>query len=178
MKIDYRSASRILTFLFMMLFVNTLASGQLIWDFGDAPDPAYPTLLASDGARHEVKPGIYLGSRVDADPEGQHTLNATGDDNDGAADDEEGVALPSSLTPGSTANVTVTASVAGYLSAWIDFNIDGDWSDSGERIFSDKSLSAGANSLNFSVPAGAVSGQSFARFRFTQYSSGGMPPTG
>src|SRR5262249_17402551 len=31
-------------------------------DFGDAPEPAYPTLLARDGARHVVVPGVFLGS--------------------------------------------------------------------------------------------------------------------
>jgi len=35
-------------------------------------------------------------------------------------DDEDGVILPSSLSPGSIANVTVTASVAGCLNTWGD----------------------------------------------------------
>ena len=36
-------------------------------DFGDAPDPTYPTLVNSDGARHVIVPGFHLGWGVDAD---------------------------------------------------------------------------------------------------------------
>ena len=176
METNYRLLPVIFVMPCLMLLTSTLASGRG-WDYGDAPDPTYPTLAASDGAMHAINLDVFLGSGVDADPVGQHTVGATGDDNDGN-DDEDGVILPSSLTPGSTANVTVTASVDGYLSAWIDFSCDGDWSDSGEQIFSDRSLSSGANSLSFSVPAGAGSGLTYARFRFTSYHSGGMPPTG
>lgn len=53
-------------------------------DYGSAPDsvanPRYPTLLANDGARHVISdPGFYLGSRVDADPNGQPNSAALGD---------------------------------------------------------------------------------------------------
>ena len=35
-----------------------------VLDFGDAPDPSYPTLLANDGARHLIPsvPVYYLGA--------------------------------------------------------------------------------------------------------------------
>ena len=35
-------------------------------DFGDAPDPGYPTLVASGGASHEIT-GLFLGITVDAE---------------------------------------------------------------------------------------------------------------
>jgi hypothetical protein len=35
------------------------------WDFGDAPDPAFPSLLASDGARHAIVQFEWLGEGVD-----------------------------------------------------------------------------------------------------------------
>ena len=97
-------------------------------DFGDAPDPTYPTLLASDGARHVIVSGLYLGAGVDGDADGQPDATATGDDNDGN-DDEDGVVFTSSLIPGYTASVDVTASAPGTLNAWMDFNGDGDWAD-------------------------------------------------
>ncbi len=67
--------------------------------------------------------------------------------------------------------------MSGSLDAWIDFNSDGDWNDSGEQIFASQALTAGVNSLSFSVPASAAAtSQTFARFRFS--SAGGLSDTG
>ncbi len=139
-------------------------------DFGDAPDPTYPTLLASNGARHALGSGLFLGAGVDAEPDGQPDPNALGDDNDGN-DDEDGVVFTSALVGGQTATVDVTASGSGLLNAWIDFNADGDWADPGEQIFTDVALVAGVNSLNFAVPV-TPPDRTYARFRFS--SLGGL----
>ncbi|MFC1927208.1 PKD domain-containing protein [Chloroflexota bacterium] len=148
--------------------VNCIMLGK---DLGDAPDPAYPTLLANDGARHNVG-DLYLGAAIDAELDGIPNSTATGDDNDNV-DDEDGVAFTTALVRGQSANVTVTASAAGYLDAWLDFNDDGDWADAGEQIFADESLSAGDNYLSFPVPFSAVqTAGTFARFRFS--STGGL----
>ncbi len=139
-------------------------------DFGDAPAP-YPTLMANDGARHAVG-DIYLGATIDAELDGQPNSTATGDDNSDL-DDEDGVVFTTALVKSQSADVTVTASDAGYLDAWVDFNDDGDWADGDEQIFAGRSLSAGANYLNFSVPVSATqTDQAFARFRFS--SAGGL----
>ncbi|HLG25458.1 MAG TPA: DUF11 domain-containing protein, partial [Candidatus Gracilibacteria bacterium] len=45
-------------------------------DFGDAPDPGYPTLAANNGARHTIVAGKYLGTSVDADPDGLQNATA------------------------------------------------------------------------------------------------------
>ncbi len=71
------------------------------------------------------------------------------------------------LAQGQTASVQVTASAAGLLSAWVDFNADGDFADPGEQIFVDRALSAGANTLTFAVPAGATVGTTFSRWRLS-----------
>ncbi|MEW6078257.1 MAG: choice-of-anchor U domain-containing protein [Thermodesulfobacteriota bacterium] len=147
-------------------------------DFGDAPDPTYPTLLASDGARHILAPvnaaviadPIFLGAGVDADLDGQPTAAADGDTND------DGVVFNNTLAAGGTGNVNVTVSGACFLSAWIDFNADGDWADAGEQIFSGQVLAPGVNNLNFAIPAAAVNGTTFARFRAT--TGGGITYTG
>ena len=58
-------------------------------DFGDAPDPCYPTLLASNGARHTID-GPWFGPADDApdpEPDGQPDADAMGDDNDAQGDD-------------------------------------------------------------------------------------------
>ncbi len=136
------------------------------YDYGDAPDPKYPTLSASGGASHLLDNKVYLGTKVDAEKDGQPNAFATGDDlND--TDDEDGVTFTSALTPGSNATATVVASASGILNAWIDFNGDGDWADLNEQIAVNKALAAGANTLTFPVPAGAVPDNTFARFRFS-----------
>jgi hypothetical protein len=144
-------------------------------DFGDAPAPTFPTLLINDGARHVYMPNICLGATIDLEPDGQPDPNALGDDNDGT-DDEDGVVFTSLLYPGTPAKVKVTASVLGYLDAWMDFNADGDWDDPQEKIFTSKLLVAGANDLFYGVPTDAVAGPAISRFRFS--TAGGLGYTG
>lgn len=144
-----------------------------IWpwaDFGDAPD-SYGTLWASNGARHRFGSGLFLGAAVDADRSGQPTVDALGDDAHDA-DDEDGVAFGPILRQGRTATVRVTASQAGRLDAFLDFNADGDFADAGERIFNSLAVAAGDNDLTFLVPADAVTAVTYARFRLS--SAGGL----
>ncbi len=130
-------------------------------DFGDAPD-SYSTLSASNGARHETEPGsLRLGATIDADLDGQPNATATGD---GA--DEDGVILPSALVINTTANITVNASGPGVLNAWVDYNLNGNWTDTGEKIFNNQAVVAGPNALSFAVP-NATLGNSFVRFRLS-----------
>jgi hypothetical protein len=127
-------------------------------DFGNAPD-TYATTLANDGARHTVSAGIMLGRSVYAESNGQP--NGTPADNDG-------VVFASLLTPGDTATIQVTASVDGYLNAWMDFGRDGTFSAAGDQIFTDTHLSAGTTTLTFRVPATASTGETWTRFRFNR----------
>jgi hypothetical protein len=62
------------------------------FDFGDAPAP-YPTTLAADGARHRAFTTLFLGQRVDPEPDGKPSSRAVGDNLDGLANDEDGVTL-------------------------------------------------------------------------------------
>ena len=154
---------------------NDIELTYIEYDFGDTPDPTYPTLLASNGARHTLGGSLYLGASVDADADGQPTAAADGDDTDVGGDDEDGVTFTTALEQGKAASVDVSSSGAGLLNAWIDFNQDGDWGDAGEQIFTDEALAAGVSNLGFNIPAGAVIGNTFARFRLD--SAGGLNPT-
>jgi len=157
-----------------------LASGKIDYrwdagisasDLGDAPDPTYPTLLASNGAIHTIDGVTFLGATVDSESDGQPAAGATGDDTSGI-DDEDGVTFTSpALVPGKEGYLEVTASVTAYLNIWIDFNLDGDWTDSGEWVVTDLSLTAGTHPLVINVPADAVVGQTYLRFRFSTISS-------
>lgn len=143
-------------------------------DWGDAPDPSYPTLAASNGARHGLS-GLFLGSVFDVDEDGQPTATADGDDTDGS-DDDDGISLPSVLIQGQADSMVAVASAAGLLDAWMDWNADGDWSDAGEQIAAGVVVAAGVHVLPLTVPVDAALGDTFARFRLS--STGVASPTG
>ena len=150
------------------------------FDFGDAPAASqsgftnsYPVLLADDGARHSAS-SLILGGSFDVESDGQPSVNAL---DDGA--DEDGIGLFSSIlsaNTATTASLSVTASGAGKVDAWIDFNRDGDWLDPGEQIFSSLDVLAGQNVLSYTVPASASAGYTGARIRLS--GGGGLSPTG
>ncbi|MEI7981153.1 MAG: GEVED domain-containing protein, partial [Bacteroidota bacterium] len=161
------------------VYINDCEEGTQL-DFGDAPDnPAagfnYPTLLSSNGARHIMFSNIRLGALIDGESNGQPNIQATGD-NISTSNDEDGVGFIGTMYVGQTAIVTVTASISGYLNAWMDFNKDGDWADPGEQIFTNQPLSAGINTLSFPIPLAAQPGKTYMRFRFNTI--GGLTYTG
>lgn len=118
------------------LFFGNIA----VTDFGTAGDPY-------GEASHGVMSDFYLG--------------------DGIGDD--GVSF-SSLIPGQTATVTVDvhngSRGAGLLHAWVDFNGDGDWNDSGEQVLVNRNVVDGVNTFSFNVPSWAVPGITWARVRY------------
>ncbi|HEX9982148.1 MAG TPA: GEVED domain-containing protein [Thermoanaerobaculia bacterium] len=137
-------------------------------DFGDAADPAYPTLLASNGARHAVllTNNPTLGAVVDTEADGAPNAAATGDDTAGS-DDEDGISFPIPLLSGTTGSVTVqTGATGGYVNLWVDFNDDGDWNDAGEQQLTDQLLAANTSqAFAVNVPPGVASGNLAVRAR-------------
>ena len=149
------------------------------WDFGDAPDVPYATLLTSDGPRHAAT-GPTLGANRDAEPDGQPSAAADGDDITGTPNDEDGVTFGSTIMVGQLdAVVTVNvqnAPAGAKLDAWIDFNGDGSWGGSDERIAAGVEVVEGDQTVSFAVPSFAVSGETYARFRLSTI--GSLGPTG
>ncbi len=163
-------------------------------DFGDAPDTDggagpgnYQTTEANDGARHrvggprlgasvdfEAVPNVYLEGLVNQ-PYG-YGDNTFGSDEDGVTFTSLLQSSPTTATSGSVVvNVQNTSGTA-RLDAWLDFNADGDWGDAGEHIFNNFAVVSGDNNLTFTVPMGAASGKTFARFRLS--TAGNLTPTG
>jgi hypothetical protein len=137
-------------------------------DYGDAPAP-YPTSIQAAGPAHEIDPNFRIGPTVTAESLPAINSTATGDSSD------DGVVLVGGLNPGSTGTVRVTAFQAGgVLQGWIDFNGNGNWLDAGEQIFTNQPLVAGPNTLNFPVPATAVGGVTYARYRYSSDMSLGL----
>lgn len=156
---------------FLIINMRTFAQ----FDFGDAPDPSYPTLLASDGARHMLG-GNFLGMQIDTEVDAGAIPFANGDDLNNF-DDEDGVVFSNWLVAGQNATLVINASLPGFLDAWIDFQGNGNWVDGGDQIFSAFILNGGSNTLSIPVPPNAASGvYSYARFRYSSF--GGLTTTG
>jgi uncharacterized repeat protein (TIGR01451 family) len=155
-------------------------------DYGDAPnnltaiDAALTNIYPS--ASHQIGNATYLGMSVDADPNNQPSINADGDDTNGTTpNDEDGVIFPivgstRILTSGASNSLTIKASKAGILNAWIDWNQDGIWNDTDEKIATNLNLNSGNNTLMVTVPLTAPHGVTYSRFRFS--STQGLGSTG
>ena len=143
-------------------------------DWADAPEP-YPTVYAANGANHTIVPGLLMGPLLDGDGNGLPDPDALGDDND-CADDEDGVLFWTPLVQGGPGMATIdmtTATVGGYVDAWIDFDADGGWSEPGDQIAESHWVPPGVyTTLHFGVPVDAQPGPTFGRFRLS--SMGGL----
>jgi hypothetical protein len=123
------------------------------------PAADYSDLAGSYGAAwHTGNGALYLGSSWTAD-------SGFSDGSDDASDD--GLARISPWRAGQSATITVTVSGTGspWLSAWVDWNGDGYFSDPGENII-DQAVSLGDNTITFAIPATYATGTTVqARFR-------------
>lgn len=134
-------------------------------DFGDLPAAYLQTLNGDDGARHCMS-SLKLGAAADADPDGQESAAAQGDNDDG-------VVATGNWSDGSGDLLVTVSGGSACLSAWLDywdgtsFGADDDFYDPGEQIFERTALTTGTTPLSFSLPVGAASGgqEFFGRFR-------------
>lgn len=142
-------------------------------DFGDAPDPTYPTRNTSNGARHKVEKGFSLGSTVSVD--GDSRLN------DGDIDD--GVTFNNTLFASFATTIQVdvqgvSPSKPGHLVYWIDFDKDGLFENTNERFTTIAPITApGLVNVPVRVPSTAA-GETWARFRLSSNAASIQNPTG
>lgn len=147
-------------------------------DYGDAPAP-YTTLADDNGPRHTVVDGLSLGLTVTPDADAKVPN----------ADSDDGVTftqLYSAFNTSFTVTVTNTTGTTAYLSYWFDYNSDG--------VFSNTEGSQSVSLLKFAipsssgpvtlpsfttlVPASAVAGTTYARFRLSTNSDAVATPNG
>ncbi len=135
------------------------------YDFGDAPmfvDAAHSVSATEfpEGAMHLVVPGVYLGKAITDEADATVNSTATGDSGDDGVVFEDSKYLVSTgvTETASVKTITVTASTAGFVNAWIDWNGDGVFDPTTEKIsFIGNSTGAvveGENTLTFAVPQG------------------------
>ena len=75
-------------------------------------------------------------------------------------------------------HVTVNASAAGFASAWVDWNEDGDFADAGERVADAQAVTAGNNDLTFPGAANPANIQTYVRVRYSTDAASIHAPTG
>lgn len=141
-------------------------------DFGDLP-VAYSgiTDLSQDGARHIISgsPSLYLGTAPDTEVD---SGPASGAGTDGADEDGLTFVSPEAWSDGTTGSgnggsIQVDVTGSGYLVGWMDFNGDGDFTDSAEMVVS-QAVTTGISSISFGIPAGTFSSGAktiYSRFR-------------
>ena len=150
--------------------VKVCISGQdLVVDWGDAPDN-YGTTSGMNGPSHVITEGLSMGITPDADPDGNPSSDANGDDGSATAD-EDGIPNKPIITnvPGEdfdlVVNVVNTTTSIAHLACWIDLDINGSFDDD-ERVGSViGSNFTGAVTLDYTNPDDVTSGVSFIRCR-------------
>ena len=136
-------------------------------DYGDAPD-SYGTTLFNNGARHGIS-NIYLGNSITT----EHNANVYP-----KTDQDDGITFLTPLLSGTDSLIEVTATGAGYLNIWGDWNRDGEFT-SDEKLLSDKYMDNTTEVFLVNTPISALNGFTWTRARFTSITSivasGGVP---
>lgn len=140
------------------------------YDFSDAP----LTGTSYGAAHHRSLPGLRLGASVTSEASAYDSSTAS-------ADADDGVSIPP-LLRAQAATIDVAVTGPGFLSAWIDWNGDGNFADSGENVAgyvqdggpadTDGAVN-GTIRLAVTPPATAVTTPTIARFRWASQSGTG-----
>lgn len=134
------------------------------YDYSDAP----LTGTTYGAASHRTIAGLRMGSAFTSE-------NSAYDSPTASADSDDAVTLPN-LFRGVASSISVPVTGPGKLSAWIDYNDDGDVADAGEQIASSVSDGGSGDSdgavngtiqIALTPPANAATTPTIARFRFS-----------
>lgn len=137
------------------------------YDYSDAP----LTGTSYGAANHRTLAGLKMGSAFTTETSAYDSPTAS-------ADSDDAVTLPN-LYRGVATSINVAVTGPGKLSAWIDYDDDGDFGDPGEQIASSASdggagdsdgVANGTIRIALTPPAGAATTPTIARFRFSSNS--------
>jgi len=136
---------------------TTSFSVTLIGDENFSHAPGYPV------AWHSITDNLYLGNRAPL-PEPYFIPSLTRPTDDGV--DFSDITLIAGQTAVLPITVTNTTGKQAYLNAWIDFN-DGGTFTADDQIINALAVSPGVNHVTITVPASAMAGTTWARFRLS-----------
>lgn len=137
------------------------------YDYSDAP----LTGTSYGSAHHRTVAGLQIGTAFT-------TESAAFDSPAASGDSDDGVTLPN-LFRGVATSISVPVAGPGKLSAWIDYNGDGDFADPGEQVASSAVDGGSGDSdgaangtivLAVTPPSNAATSPTIARFRFSSNS--------
>ncbi|MFM9951874.1 MAG: SdrD B-like domain-containing protein, partial [Saprospiraceae bacterium] len=169
------------------------------YDWGDLPDTGpgtgtgnYETQNANNGSSHKIVTDpsgnvlLKIGARIDAEGDGQQNAGGTGDNNNpvGGLNDEDGVSFPALIITGMPATFPVTVmnmtGQAATLVGFFDWNNDGDFNDTNEKV--SQNVPNGTNGIiNLSVVPPLTSALNTgygSLFRLSTDMAAAMSPTG
>jgi len=160
----YYSGARLFDISFESAFVPGLDHGDLNQSYGDA--------------FHEINETLILGSIIADDEEETYSKNADADDLDADGDDEEAVKMTGAdddvlrMTAGYPhTSFDITTKGHGYLSAWVDSDKNGSFSDD-EQIITDyevNSTDATVKHIEAMIASNATVGSNFIRVRLSEH---------
>jgi hypothetical protein len=156
-------------------------------DWGDLPD-TYSTTVEEDGAHHVISETLYLGKLIDYEATGVGSVGADDDDNDNFSDEDGVVEAYGDTgdnsgwmngTDGGAVTVTVGGG-DGCLSAWLDWDENGEFDVANENIITGLAVTSGTHKITFDVPAGTFGGAGTLGFysRFRLYPDTGVAGCG
>ena len=172
--------SHILVALGLFLIFSPIFSvvGAQTYDFGDRP-PRATTAPGAGGARH-LPVGPMLGTQLDVEVTYIPTVGANGDDFE-AFDDEYGIIFLGPFLPGQVTQVqvVVTGTQSARLSGYFDWDRNTHWNHhTYELTIQDVLLAPVTHVTNVAVPATAVPGPAYARFKLYLGNFPGTPASG
>jgi uncharacterized repeat protein (TIGR01451 family) len=150
------------------------------YDYGDAP-----TSYGDASHDNPATPTVYLGS-TKPDQESGTQLGtdsgaaAAGDDNNGTPDDEDAFTILANVSTIDNYDILVpvrnTSGGNATLYAWVDFNKNGKF-EAGEYTSSTVANNTTTVQLNWTIPSGTTSGDTYIRFRLTTDTLSDAPGT-
>jgi hypothetical protein len=78
-----------------------------------------------------------------------------------------GLAVKSIQAKGEGVNIYMESPNSGYIKAWVDWNVDGDFADAGETVYNAGGTSQASTTLGFIVPTGIAAGDYRVRLRIS-----------
>ena len=88
----------------------------------------------------------------------------------------DGIDFAGRLEPNGYVQIEINSTSSGFVSAWFDFNRDGDWDDANEHVLVDLPVQTGDTYQTIAIPREAQTGETMARFRVS--GSGGLSSAG